>query len=176
MTNATLLPTQAEIDALRQYGSDCIMLISDYGKLSYKKAEFQKIFEENGMSITEKKYHGKDQHFGGWIDNSQMKASGETDEQIAERVAKCPQVRIINMHCLKGKLYRCANSAFLAELDIVPYKEDDFVDLNDTVATFDKKQKIISDFYTRPRASCRYCLWSNADTGSMKRYPAAEQV
>jgi hypothetical protein len=176
MTNATLLPTQAEIDALKQYGKDCIVLISDYGRLSYKKQEFQKMFEENGMSVTLKPYHGEDQHFGGWIDNSGLKRSDENDEIISERAAKCPQVKIENMHCHKGKLHRCSNSCFMSALGVVVPAKEDFVDLNDATVSMEAKRNIIRGFYQSPRASCRYCVWSNADTRKMPRYPAAEQV
>jgi organic radical activating enzyme len=176
MTNATLALRPNEIDIIKQYGEKCQFLISDYGKYSYKINEVKDALNKAGVPFVLKKYYGEDQHFGGWIDNSIIKDSGESDEIIAERAAKCPQVKIENMHCLTGKLHRCSNSAFMSALGKVIPAERDFVNLNDDSLSLDEKRKIVDDFYKYPRASCRYCVWSNADTGKMKRFPAAEQI
>jgi hypothetical protein len=176
MTNATLALRPKEIDIIKEYGEKCQFLISDYGKYSFKIDEVKKALDKAGVPFVLKKYYGDNQHFGGWIDNSGIKDSCEQDEMIARRAAKCPQVKIENMHCLGGKLHRCSNSTFMSALGRVIPAKNDFVDMNDASVSLEEKRGIIRDFYKTPRASCRYCLWSNADTGKMERFPAAEQI
>lgn len=173
-TNATLPPRPKEIDALHSFGDRANVMISDYGAVSRGKKEFIRAFEENGIPYILKKYYGEDQHFGGWIDNTGRRDYGESDETVAKLYPNCPQMRIENMHCYRGKLHLCPNSLFLSELKLFEPNEKDFVDLNDGAKSLEEKQKIIRQFYKYPPKSCHYCMWKYAAT--MPRYSAAEQL
>jgi hypothetical protein len=176
-TNSTIMPTDAEFEALLSFGNKLKVMISDYGELSKVRDEFTMVLDKNNVEYVLKKYYGDNQHFGGWIDNSKMNDIGETDEEINMKAAQCPQVRLQNMHCFKGKLHRCSNSLFISELGISNPNKRDFVDLNDRTISKDEKIKTVDNFYKTATATCRYCRWKDADNAElMTRFGAAEQV
>jgi MoaA/NifB/PqqE/SkfB family radical SAM enzyme len=177
MTNATLTPSQQELSALSKYGEKFEAQISDYGSLSCKMMETCKAYESAGLSFQLKKYHGRDQHFGGWIDNTQFIEQKETEEETHKRTAKCSQgAKGRNMHILHGLLHRCAVSCFMSALNIIEPDKRDFVDLNTGNESLDEKREIIKNFYKHPVQACRRCLWSETDTGNLMRFTAAEQL
>jgi MoaA/NifB/PqqE/SkfB family radical SAM enzyme len=176
-TNSTIMPTDREFEALLSFGDKLKVMISDYGELSKVRDELTVIFDKNNVEYVLKKYYGDDQHFGGWIDNSEMHDIGETDEEIEIKAAGCPQVRLQNMHCFRGKLHRCSNSLFISALGRSSPNTRDFVDLNDEAVSKDEKIAVIDNFYKTATATCRYCRWKDADDAElMARFGAAEQV
>lgn len=177
MTNATLIPSKAELNALSRYGKKLEAQISDYGELSYKMKETCEAYKAAGISFQLKNYHGNAQHFGGWIDNTRFTDSGETEAATHKRTAKCSQASNgRNMHILRGRLHRCAVSCFMSELNIIQPDKRDFADLNDGAVSIDEKRKTVKMFYKHPVQACRRCLWSETDTGKLQRFPAAEQL
>lgn len=173
-TNATLMPTEREMESLLSYGSKLKVMISDYGSLSRAKDQWVDFMEKNAIEYVLKRYYGEaeEQHFGGWIDNTACRDLLEPDDYVTAQAAKCAQVRLENMHVFKGKLHRCSNSLFLSELGVCVPNKDDFVNLNDDT-TLERKREMISRFYDYPRKSCHYCTWKSGD--SAERYGAAEQ-
>ena len=173
-TNATVLPTEAELESLLSYGKKLKVMISDYGELSKARDRFVEVCEENGIEYVLKRYYGdpESQHFGGWIDNTPCRDLLEPDEYVTEQAAKCAQVRLENMHVFRGKLHRCSNSLFLSELGVCVPNRGDYVDLHDGT-TQEEKRELIRKFYAYPRKSCHYCTWKSGDTA--QRYGAAEQ-
>ncbi|MCL2218297.1 MAG: radical SAM protein [Chitinispirillia bacterium] len=172
-TNATLLPREDEIAVLREYGSACKMMISDYGELSARRDKVIEILQKAGIEIVIKKYYGEDQHFGGWIDNTGLRDYGEPNNVVVEKAASCAQVRLENMHCFQGKLHRCSNSLFMMELGLFEPYDRDYLDLCDNSLSVSEKRAIIGDFYKTPRKSCRFCTWK--DGADAKRFSAAGQ-
>ncbi len=177
-TNATIPPREKEIEILRKYGENCEVMISDYGPLSKNIDKYINEFNRNGIKYRLKKYYGDidTQHFGGWIDNTELKDLGETEEEVANLAKDCAQVRIENMHCFKGKLHRCSNSLFMTELGILTPNPYDYLDMRDETMALQEKREIINNFYTVPRKSCHYCTWKNRSNSADKRYSAAEQM
>jgi hypothetical protein len=170
------MPTDNELSAFLSFGGKLKVMVSDYGEMSYARDGFVKFCADNNIEYVLKKYYGDEQHFGGWIDNSKMNDIGETDDEIERKAAGCPQVRLENMHCFKGKLHRCSNSLFISELGISAPDENDFADLNDG-STPEEKTEIIKNFYKQATATCRYCRWKDADNAYlMPRFGAAKQV
>lgn len=176
-TNATLLPTEMELKSLLSYGKKLKVMISDYGELSKARDRMTEILSEHGIEFELKKYYGavKDQHFGGWIDNTACRDLLEPDGYVMEQAAKCAQVRLENMHVFRGKLHRCSNSLFLSELGVCVPNFGDYVDLHDGTS-FEEKRSIIEKFYAYPRKSCHYCTWKTGSNHSENRYSAAEQL
>ena len=173
-TNATLLPTDRELESLLSYGGKLKVMISDYGGLSKAKDAFVRICEENGIEYVLKRYYGvpESQHFGGWIDNTPCRDLLEPDDYVTEQAARCAQVRLENMHVFRGKLHRCSNSLFLSELGVCVPNRGDYVDLHDG-SSLEEKRALIRRFYDYPRKSCHYCTWKSGD--SAERFGAAEQ-
>ena len=172
-TNATIMPTEKELESLLSYRDRLKVMISDYGELSAARDDMVKIFETYHVECILKRYYGdaESQHFGGWIDNTPRDLL-EPDDYVTRKTAQCAQVRLENMHVFRGKLHRCSNSLFLSELGVCVPNHGDFVDLNDG-SSLEERRAVIEKFYTYPRKSCHYCAWKSGD--SVERYGAAEQ-
>jgi len=173
-TNATVTINREELLILADYGLNVCVMISDYGILSSKKDEYVSKFNEYNIPYILKKYHGDNQHFGGWVDNTGLCDYNESEEEISRLSAGCAQVKLENMHCYKGKLHRCSNSLFMTELGLFEPNERDYLYLHNNMLSLDDKRSVISDFYKKARMSCRYCTWKNTDTAA--RFSAAEQI
>ncbi len=173
ITNATIIPCEQDIAALKKYGTNVQVQISDYGKYSYGLAEMTALFEENAIPYIIKKYHGEIQHYGGWIDNTSFEDRGRTEAEIIEQHKNCGQVAMRNFHMYRGKLQGCARSLLASELGKIIPSERDYVNLHDGSKTDEEKREIIRRFNDSPRVSCRSCA-SFLDTTI--RYKAAEQV
>ena len=173
-TNATLLPTDEELDSLLSYGPKLKVMISDYGDLSKARDKYVEIFKDKRIEYVLKVYHGNidNQHFGGWIDNTPCRDLLEPDDYVTKQSALCAQVRLENMHVFRGKLHRCSNSLFVSELGVCVPNMRDYVDLHDGTS-IEEQRGIIEDFYKYPRKSCHYCTWKSGD--SAERFGAAEQ-
>lgn len=173
-TNATVLPTDEEMESLLSYGGKLKVMISDYGELSRARDSLVAIFEQNGIEYSLKKYYGdlNSQHYGGWIDNTFRRDLLEPDIYVEKQSAQCAQVQLENMHVFRGKLHRCSNSLFLSELGVCVPNQGDYVDLHDST-TPEEKRRIIQDFYRYPRKSCHYCTWKSGNQA--ERHSAAEQ-
>ena len=173
MTNATIAPRPAEIEVLKKYGKNCEIMISDYGKYSYKRDEMMEICDKANIPYICKCYNGESQYFEGWIDNTKFQEFKGSEEALHKVSSSCVQAKMKNMHCFNGKLYSCPNSCFMTELGINKPAEDDYVDLNQNDISLEQKRDIIRSFYEHPAQSCHICIWWNAD--HVKRYPAAQQ-
>jgi len=173
-TNATMLPSEEVFSALSEQGRTVKVMISDYGTLSRRRAAMLERLDELGLDYVLKPYYGDNQHFGGWIDNTACRDLQEPEEEVVRKAALCPQVRLENMHCWRGKLHRCSNSLFLSELGLFQPNERDVLSLHDSALSLEEKRRVIEDFYKTPRRSCRFCRWKDAD--SLPRFPAAEQA
>ena len=172
-TNATVFPSDEERDAMLDYGKDLFVFISDYGDLSYDRMKWLPFLEEHGVDYSAKKYHGENQYFDGWIDNTNPHDLKESGDVLEVNARNCPQNLIKNMHVYDGKLHRCSNSCFMLEMGLFPPKERDFVDLRDDSLSRDEKHEILRDFYNYARRSCRYCRQKYM--AILPRHPAAQQ-
>jgi hypothetical protein len=173
-TNSTVAPNADEQAVMLEYGKDLFVYISDYGEHSYDKEKFIEFMEKNDLAYSLKKYHGDEQYFSGWIDNTNPYDLKEPGDVLEVNAKNCPQNRIKNMHVYDGKLHRCSNSCFMLELGVFEPKERDFVDLRDNSRSRSEKREIISEFYDYARRSCRYC--KQKYMAVLPRHPAAQQV
>ena len=171
-TNATIAPGADEQAALLEYRDDLFVYISDYGDLSYAKAEFIEFLDKFNIGYSLKKYHGTEQYYNGWIDNTNPYDLKEPGDVLEVNSKNCPQNRIKNMHVYDGKLHRCSNSCFMLEWGIFPPKEGDFVDLCGVLSR-DENRAIIAGFYDYARRSCAFCKQKYMMI--LPRHPAAQQ-
>ncbi len=173
ITNATVLPSEREIEALEKYG-ECIQIqISDYGQYSYKVKEMVEVLSERKIPFVVKKYHGDLQHYGGWVDNTNFEERGKSEEALCEQHKNCGQVAMENIHMYRGVMHGCARSLMASTLGKIVPAERDFIDLNDTSKTDEEKKEVIRHFNDKPRVSCRSCVSFNETT---ERFQAAEQI
>jgi hypothetical protein len=168
------MPTVGEQEAMLEYGKDLFVFISNYGELSYDRDKLVAFMNEHGIDHSLKKYHGENQYFDGWIDNTNPRDLKEPGDVLEVNAKNCPQNRIKNMHVYDGKLHRCSNSCFMFELGVFPPKERDFVYLRDDSLSREEKREIIREFYDYARRSCRYCIQKYM--AILPRHPAAQQM
>lgn len=173
-TNATIFANEEEQTAILAYGQDISIYISNYGELSRARDQFVEFTEQHQIDCNLKKYHGQDQYFSGWIDNTDPHDLHEPGDVLEVNAKNCPQARIRNMHCYDGKLHRCSNSCFMLEMGLFPPLDGDFVDLRDDSKSREEKRAILREFYTHARRSCRYC--KQKYMAILPRYPAARQM
>jgi hypothetical protein len=173
-TNATIAPNADQQAAMLEYGENLFVFISNYGDLSHDLDKFVEFLDGNDIKYSQKKYHGEDQYFDGWIDNTRPRDLKEPGDVLEVNAKNCPQNRIKNMHVYDGKLHRCSNSCFMPELGVFSPKERDFVDLRDDTLSREEKREIISEFYDYARRSCRYC--KQKYMAVLPRHPAAQQM
>lgn len=174
MTNATIVPREQEVVALKKYKGHCKIMISDYGKYSYKKKEMVDICERESIPYIVKNYAGDDQYCEGWIDNTKLTPFKGNEAELKEAFLKCPQVKMQNVHCLDGKMHLCSNSCFLSALGKSVPSSRDFIDLRDTDVSREQKREIFRSFYEQPSEACKICSFK--DIGNAERFQAAEQL
>lgn len=172
ITNATLLPCEEDLAVLRRFGKQLEVQISDYGILS-KAERLTETLDENGIFYTVKTYHGDDQHFGGWTDNTHFTDLGFTEEELKKHFEDCGNRRINCFHAYRGKMYGCPPMWCTHALGIVEPNREDFIDLYDESMTREEKRRIIAAFGTKPYALCRRCVIYSPES---ERFPAAEQL
>lgn len=171
ITNATLLPCEADLAVLRKYGKQLEIQISDYGILS-KVDQLTELLDKNDIFYTVKTYHGDDQHFGGWTDNTKFEDLGLRGAELESHFFKCDNRRIDCFHAYRGKMYGCPPMWCTHALDIVEPNREDYIDLYDENMSREEKRRIISNFGTKPYVLCHRCVpYSEGE-----RFPAAEQI
>jgi hypothetical protein len=173
VTNATVLPRPQDIEVMRKYGDDIQVQISDYGELSHKIKQLQKMLTDNAIPYVTKRYFGDAQHFGGWVDNTRFVDRGKTEAEVAEQHRNCGQVAMQNYHLYRGHIQGCARSLLASALGKITPAARDYVNLNDDTKSIAEKKDIIRHFNDSPRVSCRSCV-SFSET--VERFPAAEQI
>jgi len=171
--NATVLPDDKTIDALKLYGECCQVQISDYGKYSCKLPDILDIFKTSGIPFVVKRYHGKGQHCGGWVDNNHFDDRGKSEQELREQFENCGQIAMQNFHLFRGKFHGCARSLMASALGKIVPAPRDFIDLNDDSLSPEEKREVIRHFNDSPRVSCRSCVSFGED---VERFPAAEQL
>lgn len=172
-SNGTIFPDEECQKAILRYGNDISLFISDYGELSRAKDQFVEFTNKHGIECRLKKYHGDDQYFDGWIDNTNPHYLNEPGDVLEVNAKNCVQCKCENMHCYNGRLFRCASSCFMNEMDLFEPKPGDHVELRDNTSD-EEKREIIRNFYKYARRSCQYCKFKYI--GILPRYPAAEQL
>jgi len=173
-TNATVAPNEDERAAMLEFGNDLFVFISNYGTNSYQFDEFVKFMDDNKIEYSIKKYHGENQYYNGWIDNTNPVDLKEPGDVLEVNSKNCPQNRLKNMHVFDGEMHRCSNSCFMLQAGCFPPKERDFVNLRDNTLSREEKREIISEFYDYSRRSCRFC--KQKYMAVLPRHPAAEQL
>jgi hypothetical protein len=171
--NATVLPDERDIEALKAYGQCCQVQISDYGELSRKRSEIVDIFQANGIPFVVKRYCGEGQHCGGWVDNNHFEERGKSEDALRLQFENCGQIAMQNFHMFRGRLHGCARSLMATTLGKIVPAQRDFVDLHDDGRSDEEKRETIRHFNDSPRVSCRSCVSFGDD---VRRFPAAEQI
>ncbi len=174
MSNGTIIPNDKTLALLSENSNLFEVQLSDYGDLSYKIRDIEKIFTKMHIPYVTKAFFGDMQHYGGWVDSGDFEDRGYSESELKEVFDNCWQISMKNLHVYNGKLHNCIRSLFALDLEMIDIPCDEYVDLRNDDMTLEKKKEIAKGFNTKPLKACRVC--NGFDSKKSKRYPAAEQV
>lgn len=156
-TNGTIIPDNKILNIMAE--NQIEMWISVYGEISKKANDLFDLCQKNGVIVR------KNENMT-WIPMMQPQPY---DKNAQERFNRC-WCRILCPICINGKLYPCSFATNASDLKMIPYSEENFIDIykagTDEIVNFQTNRKKCHD-------SCYYC--SGADS-SFPDIPVAEQI
>ena len=124
--------------------------ITNYGEMSRKHDELVKLCEENNiLCVTERVKK--------WQDVGTINYQNKSIEELESLFKRCCTNSVLTL--LHGKLYRCPTSAHGTNLEAVPDKPEDIVNLGDDKLNLEETRKQLEDFYYNKKSitACYYC-------------------
>lgn len=165
VTNGTLLINDNRvIEILKNKKFD--VFISDYGEFSRKKDELFNQLNENHIKC---RLADKDKS---WRDYGDLTNRNRSKKELEKQFFNC------GIECnslLNGKLHHCPRSSHGTNLNKLPLKECDYVDLlDDEINSKVLRKKLYRFFYGYVPyiEACNYC---NRGTNQLKSIPAGQQ-
>lgn len=147
ISNGTIVPGQNALEAMKR--NKVRLRLSDYGKLSTKLVEIQKLCEEYGINCFV--LHEL------WTDMGQICKHDYSMSELRSLFADCPFA--FDLLLLNGKLCRCAHVAHLNNLHKIDSADHDCIDftsLSDEDID-DKRTKLWQYMRIDYLEGCRYC-------------------
>lgn len=148
VTNGTIYPKkQSTINALKNEKVNVV--VSNYGKLSKEKDNIMDLKSTYGINVSLLEIDH-------WLDYSNISCRNNDDSYLNIQYKKC------NHQCtslLNGKLFDCPRSAHSMDLGIIPYNEDEFVNLIDDDNIDLTRSKLVEMFEGNKQfiKACNYC-------------------
>ncbi|MBR2408347.1 MAG: radical SAM protein [Lachnospiraceae bacterium] len=179
-TNGTIPVRQELIDEIKKYGDLVEVFVSNYGEISRKAEENDRILTENNVNHQLRKYYGEDAYFGGWIDNGKVfdrKRSPEETEKVYHNCAVYKELGGCWL-LLNGKLHLCARCLQGTQHGAIPsVKNVDYLDIHDPSLSIEEKREIIRNMLEcKAITACAYCDGSLGTDDPNKRVTPAEQL
>ncbi|MEW5954326.1 MAG: radical SAM protein [Bacillota bacterium] len=175
ITNGAVAPDKRLLNSLSH--SDKIdILVDNYGpELSKKVPEIVEAFTAAGIKHRVRKYYGKDAHYGGWVDLSDLSKKNRTVEETEYIYKHCAYPGPFRCFVIiDGKAYICGVYKRCESLEIIPDNPSEYVDFSSDTMPITEMKKQIKNFYNRRFFSaCEYC---NGFLEDSKRYAPAEQI
>jgi hypothetical protein len=173
ITNGTLLPNDTKLKAFINAKNKLEIMVDDYGAVSQKASELDKLLEKEGLRHRVRNYSGENIHCGGWIDFGDLTRRLSSPEEISAHYKSCAYSKNICFGICGGKMYICGRTRRCIELNITPIDENEFVDLYSKLPPQLLKEKIRALYGIQTLQACAYCAGM---TENSKRYVPAEQA
>jgi hypothetical protein len=177
-TNAAVWMSPDVENAILEYRSKILIMVSHYGDLSAYAARLKEWCDKNGVKCVVKIYYGDEQHCGGWLDYGDFTKLNRSEEELEEVFRKCGSTKMNGTFTTHGgEMHWCVPSARgMRLLGKIPRVYEDYIDLFDKNLTVEEqREKIKTLSKCRHITACDYCLGDFGDERT-KRYPAAEQL
>jgi len=146
LSNATLMPDEATLSALEN--ERVIVTMSNYGKISRQLDRMVDTFEQR--KIFYRVYNQE-----GWIDCNSICYHEHTPEQLTQKYKTCS---VHNCNAIfNGKLYHCPYAAAAANLQAIPQRDTDYLDIMGTQPELLKKA-MIQFLEAEFSPVCAYCV------------------
>jgi len=174
-TNGTLIPGDSVVQALLDIRKSMPIeiMLSDYGKLSTKKAELTELCGKHNIPLRVDKYYGDEQYFGGWIDTGDFSLRNYSDEQLDEIWSTCAEIVHKYVVIYKGKVVAC--SRLISGVNAGYTEFPDFVmDLHEDSLSLNQRRNKLIVLRDESKDYCKYCGGYNTKTAV--RFSAAEQL
>lgn len=169
ITNGTVKFTKEMIDLFTRE-KKIKVIVNNYGDLStYSKEDYEMLLERNINSIL----YTEDNRYG-WIDCRDHSLKHKNIEDRERQASHCAFFNGKKYVIKRGQLHTCTRSAYRIQEKIIPYAEDDYIDLlDDSIKIEECKEKLIKLLNAKSTTSCAYC---DGLTEQSVKYKAAEQL
>ena len=168
ITNGTLALSEDILEVLDK--SDKVkVIVNHYGDISpYAEENYYKLCEKGIRSIL----YTEDNRYG-WIDCRDHSLKHKTNQAVEKQARSCAfflgKKYVIN----RGILYTCTRGGYRIQNQIIPYTDEDFIDLLGNVSIERNREKLLQWQEAKATVSCAYC---DGLTENSQKYKAAEQL
>ncbi|OOM79963.1 radical SAM protein [Clostridium sp. BL-8] len=150
-TNATILPGEKDIECLKD--NKLVVIITDYGYLSRKIVEFEKLLIENKVDYNIQKS-------GGWTKCGVISKHNRTNKENEDVYKKCCVKNIFTL--IEGKLFGCPFAAHGSRLLAIPNDQTNYVEFSKVVyeeSEINKLKELLRNYTANTKyiAACDYC-------------------
>ena len=171
VTNATIIPSQKVLDAIRNVDYHADVRISNYGVHSWKYQELVDTLKANQIHTTIVNYTDEEQYCGGWVEfGVNWEYRNYSPERLQQLYDNCNYKTFFNWG---NYIYRCPTVSGAVQLGKLIVPDEEKIDLFSDESLESKKQKVI-DLARCPQGACRHCDSFDAENGV--RFKAGEQI
>ncbi len=173
VTNGTIVPDRATIDAAKALGEKARFIVDDYGPISSRVEEIAAVLGEDHIRYTVRNYDDEC-YCGGWVDlygDYGRKWDRAGAEDLHSRCAWVQKLKGV-MEIIGGRIYFCPPSRVYYERGLAAAEDEviRFMDLPVETA----REQIRALFQKRSLSACRYC--NGIHDGSVRYKPAVQMT
>lgn len=174
ITNGTLVPPKALVEALQLWGTQINLMVDNYGALSRNLPQVQAVLDEAGVPYRVRCYFGENAHMGGWVDYGDFSQKRTSCEDLRKQYETCVHPKSVCIWELRaGEMHICARVHTMMYLGIIPKNPDEYLDLLDPALSIEQRRDKIRKLQELPYlTSCGYC---NGMYDTAERFVPAEQ-
>ncbi len=167
VTNGTIIPNYALIDAAKNFGGQLYFNIDNYGEISKAVKESDAILEQNGISHIVRNYTKDNPHCGGWVNFGGMTEQiHKTQEEVEQLFAKCANSQRAHFCFLiaGNEMWPCDPARRRRYLK-APDNDSEYLNLLDSSLSIEEQQEKITSIYAmKSLSACSYCNGLCADS------------
>lgn len=175
VTNGTIIPNETLIESMKLFESNFNLLVDNYGKISSKVKEIDKIMNKYFIPHVIRDYCSENMHCGGWVSFGDITQKKHSYEDAVKLYSKCayPQKMNFCFTITNGKIFPCGTVNQRYQLNLQEaYNE--YIDLfDDNLTVEQQKQKILDIYNGNYLTACEYC---NGMCDDSPRFKPAEQL
>lgn len=176
VTNGTLIPKTEILRQCARFGNDVLFVISNYGPILSKNLEqITSILGEFFIPYRIDDYYNIENYKnGGWLDYRDHSLKHTTNVEVKKQAHDCFFRQGKYYEINQGQLHLCSRSFYRMMKGIIPYNEEQYIDLlNPSQSISEDRKKILLMDNLDFLDSCAYCDGNRPDS---PRYKPAEQL
>ena len=172
LTNSTLLPSDALLDALDAFREKAplLLILADYGKLSRQLGELSKLLDFRGIRYRVDNYAGENQYYDGWVTYGEAGCLWGTAEL---RYRECAFRHSGTLEVYDGKAYPCTRALAVGLSGRTALREEEWLDITASPPERSVKKYRALLVREQPLSICAHCSGLGPHA---QRIPAAQQT